>query len=116
MNSREDFDKIANEIFFPIYEVIAGDALNVSAQKSGNCLDIGCDGGHLGLSVAKLSNMDITLMDIKEDAIEIANKRVIDWGLEERASTMVGDVRKINLPDNRQRTGGFSKYLKGSKN
>ena len=100
MNSREDFDKIAEEIFFPIYEVIAGDALRAAGKKSGRCLDVGCGGGHLGLSVAKLSDMNLTLMDIKAEAIEIARQRIADWGLAERASAMVGDVCGNNLPDN----------------
>lgn len=100
MNSREDFDKIANEIFFPVYEVIAGDALQVCGKKSGSCLDVGCGGGHLGLSVAKLSAMRITLMDIKAEAIEIARQRIKDWGFAERASAIVGDVCGNNLPDN----------------
>ena len=47
MNSREDFDKIANEIFFPIYEVIAQEALRILGRKNGVCLDVGCGGGHL---------------------------------------------------------------------
>ncbi|PKM78254.1 MAG: SAM-dependent methyltransferase [Firmicutes bacterium HGW-Firmicutes-15] len=100
MNTRDDFDKIANEIFFPIYEVIAKNALKMSGQKSGACLDVGCGGGHLGLSVARASDMHITLMDIKEDSLKIADKRIKDWGLEDRSSTLVGDVRKISHPDN----------------
>jgi ubiquinone/menaquinone biosynthesis C-methylase UbiE len=101
MRSREDFDKIANEIFFPIYEVIAQDALRILGRKNGACLDVGSGGGHLGLSVAKASDMQITLLDVKEDAIQIANNRIKDWALEGRASTLISDVRKINLPDNR---------------
>ncbi|ODA39254.1 methyltransferase, UbiE/COQ5 family [Desulfosporosinus sp. BG] len=100
MNSREDFDKIANEIFFPIYEVIAQEALGVLGRKNGVCLDVGCGGGHLGLSVAKASDMRITLMDVKEDAIIIAKNRIKEWELEGRTSTIVSDVREINLPDN----------------
>lgn len=100
MSQKEDFDKIANEIFFPIYEVIAQDALRILGRRNGDCLDVGCGGGHLGLSVAKVSNMRVTLMDIKEDAIKTANNRIKDWELEGRTSTILGDVREINLPDN----------------
>ena len=100
MNSGEDFDKIANEIFIPIYEVIAQEALGILGRKNGACLDVGCGGGHLGLSVAKASEMHITLMDVKEDTIQIANNRIKDWALEGRASTIICDVREINLPDN----------------
>lgn len=100
MNKREEFDKIAREIFFPIYDVIAKDALHMAGKTHGTCLDIGSGGGHLGLSVAQASQMHVTLLDLKEDALKIASQRIKDWGLEDRASVMVGDVRNINWPDN----------------
>lgn len=100
MNKREEFDKIAREIFFPIYEVIAKDALKMAGKSGGACLDVGCGGGHLGLSVARASQMQVTLLDLEEDALKIASQRIKDWGLEDRASLMVGDVRHINWPDN----------------
>ncbi|MEQ8176446.1 MAG: class I SAM-dependent methyltransferase [Syntrophomonadaceae bacterium] len=100
MNKREEFDKIAREIFFQIYEVIAKDALKVAGKTSGACLDVGCGGGHLGLNVALASQMHVTLLDLEEDALKLASQRIKDWGLEDRASLMVGDVRHINWPDN----------------
>lgn len=100
MKNREEFDKIANEIFFPVYEVLARDALKISGRQNGACLDVGCGGGHLGLSVAKVSDMRITLLDINEEALKIAAQRIKDWDLEDRSTIMVGDVRKINKPDN----------------
>jgi ubiquinone/menaquinone biosynthesis C-methylase UbiE len=100
MKGKEDFDQIANEIFFPIYEVIARSALNQYGKKSGRCLDVGCGGGHLGLSVAKASDMSVILMDIKENPLKIAENRAKDWGLSGRSFLLIGDVRRIELPDN----------------
>ena len=43
-----EFDDIAENIFLPIYEVIATDLLEETGVVSGQMLDIGCGGGHLG--------------------------------------------------------------------
>jgi 2-polyprenyl-3-methyl-5-hydroxy-6-metoxy-1,4-benzoquinol methylase len=48
-----EFDKIAQEIFFPIYPVIADDILKLTGIRSGRLLDVGSGGGHLGLWVFK---------------------------------------------------------------
>lgn len=100
MKISEELDTIANEIFLPAYEIIAHNALRMLGRKSGSCLDIGCGGGHLGLSLARASNMHITLMDISEDTLKNANNRIENWGLSGRASTVVGDVHRIDLPGN----------------
>ncbi len=100
-NNREEYDKIANEIFFPIYEVLAKDALKISGHTMGECLDVGSGGGHFGLSVAQQSEMNITLMDLNENALDIAAQRIKDWSLTGRAGTLASDVRKIDCGDNR---------------
>lgn len=100
-NNRDDYDKIASEIFFPIYEVLAQDALRISGHTTGECLDVGCGGGHFGLSVAQQSAMHITLMDLNESALSIAARRIDEWGLAARAGTLMSDVRKIDCADNR---------------
>lgn len=100
MNDREDFDQIAEEVFFPAYEVIAQGALGTFGKYEGTCLDLGCGGGHLGLHIVKASKMDVILLDISEAALVIAEQRALDWGLAGRAKTLVSDVHHIGLPDN----------------
>lgn len=101
MEKEYGFDRIAREIFFPIYPVLAADILCMYGKKTGSCLDIGSGGGHLGLSVAKASEMDVTLLDINEKAIEIAKNRIADWNLTERATAVTADVHDIPFPENR---------------
>jgi ubiquinone/menaquinone biosynthesis C-methylase UbiE len=99
MGAEYPFDEVASNIFFPIYPVIAGDIIHLYGKKHGHCLDLGCGGGHLGLNVAKLSDMDVTLVDIKEEAINIATKRATDWGLESRSTAIAADVHHLPLKD-----------------
>ena len=49
-----EFDEIAERIFAPIYPVLAAQIMAETGIKRGNCLDIGCGGGLLGLHVALL--------------------------------------------------------------
>ena len=99
MGNAYEFDKIAQEIFFPIYAVIAKDIIRVSGVTEGRLLDLGCGGGHLGLSVLKATLMTATLIDKNPDAVEIAARRAAGWGLTGRARVIPGDVHKLPLPD-----------------
>ncbi|QNK40877.1 class I SAM-dependent methyltransferase [Caproicibacter fermentans] len=100
MNHAEDFDCIAENIFFPIYEVIAKDILAYSKITSGRILDLGCGGGHLGLSVLKQEKgLSAVLLDRNPDAAAIAEHRAAQWGLRQRATPIVADVSRIPLPD-----------------
>lgn len=100
MNHAEDFDWIAENIFFPIYEVIAKDILAYSPIASGRILDLGCGGGHLGLSVLKQEEgLSAVLLDRNPDAATIAERRAAQWGLRQRATPVVADVSRIPLPD-----------------
>lgn len=95
-----EFDKIAQEIFFPIYAVIASDALNRTGITSGRLLDIGCGGGHLGLSVLKAApDMTGILLDSDPEAIAIADARISDWELRDKAVAVHGKAEAIPLAD-----------------
>lgn len=94
-----EFDEIANGPFFPIYPVIAQQIKEKTGISSGKCLDIGSGGGHLGFSIAQITDMEVILLDKLEDALVIANKRAVDRGLEKRTSTLLGDVQQIPLED-----------------
>lgn len=94
-----EFDEIANGPFFPIYSVIAQQILERTGINSGTCIDIGSGGGHLGLSLAKITQMNVVLMDIREDALTIAKKRAAEWNLSERTSTVIGDAQCMPFED-----------------
>lgn len=98
-NARE-FDKIAQEIFFPIYAVIAEDILQKTNITAGRLLDLGSGGGHLGLSVLKAApGMTGILLDIDPEAVLIADRRTSEWGLESRAVAVCGNAEANPLAD-----------------
>ena len=96
-NKAREFDKIAHEVFAPIYPVIARQVLDKAQINEGICLDIGSGSGNLGLAIAKTSDLDIYLMDNNPEAIEILQENIVKQQFESRAKPLVGDVHNIPL-------------------
>ena len=96
----QEFDRIAREVFAPIYPVIAGQILRRTGIIRGHALDIGCGSGYLGLALAGQSDLELTLFDQSEDMLSLARKNITDRGLDDRVWTLHGDVARIPLPDN----------------
>lgn len=100
MGNAREFDYIAQTIMFPIYSVIAEDMLNDTGIREERMLDIGCGGGHMGLSVLKAApNLRGVLLDKNPEAAAIAEQRSAAWGLRDRSVVVIGDVQQIPLPD-----------------
>jgi ubiquinone/menaquinone biosynthesis C-methylase UbiE len=96
--SAEAYDRVAREVFLPIFPMIARKALDIYGQNDGVCLDIGSGGGMFGYNVALQSKMSVHFLDIQTEAIDICMKRGREWGLFSRSSYTVGDVHEIPLP------------------
>lgn len=95
-----EFDYIANEIFSPIYPVIAQQILAYTQSKSGTCLDLGSGGGHLGLAIASQAEHHIKLLDINPKALAISADRAALQGMTERTDYLHSSVEAIALADN----------------
>ena len=99
MNKAYEFDEIAQNVFLPIYQLIANQIKKETGIKDGVCLDIGCGGGHLGFALMKITNLDIIFLDNNKDALDISNKRSEDLGMADRTNTILGDVQSIPFKD-----------------
>jgi ubiquinone/menaquinone biosynthesis C-methylase UbiE len=94
----ERYDRIAREVFLPIFPVIARKALDIYGFRDGVCLDIGSGGGMFGYNVALQSRMSIQFLDIQAEAIDVCRRRGQEWGLLSRSAYAIGDVHAIPLP------------------
>lgn len=94
-----EYDRIAEEVFAPAFPAIAKLILEKYGRKDGKCLDIGSGGGHLGFAMLNLSQVEMVFLDNKPDALELADRRIIDRHLEKRASTLLGDATNVPAPD-----------------
>lgn len=93
------FDKIASEVFAPVYPVIAEQIKHKTGIARGTCLDVGSGGGHLGISVAKITDLYVYLFDESLEMLGIATQHITGHGLETRMKTLHGDVCEIPLSD-----------------
>ncbi|CQR72432.1 Demethylrebeccamycin-D-glucose O-methyltransferase [Sporomusa ovata DSM 2662] len=93
------YDESAGKLFAPIYPVIAEQIVNTTGKTKGKCLDIGTGPGYLGIAFAKITEMDVCLFDISENALNFAAKKIAEEGLENRMQTLQGDVHNIPLND-----------------
>ncbi|MDR0376376.1 MAG: class I SAM-dependent methyltransferase [Spirochaetaceae bacterium] len=90
-----EFDRIADEIFAPIYPVIARRLLELAGVYWGRCIDLGCGGGHLGLAAAEWFEGEIILLDSNPYALELAEKRI---SCRNRIRTLRADVHGLPFP------------------
>lgn len=96
INAKE-FDKIAREVFAPIYPVLAEQIINHTGISQGLCLDIGCGSGYLGLALARVSQLEVVLFDESSDMLELAESYIHESALGSRVKTLIGDVHGIPL-------------------
>lgn len=95
----EEFDRVAREVFAPIYPVITEQIKQKTGITRGTCLDIGCGGGYLGIALAGITELFIYLFDKSPEMLEIATRNIAGHGLQKRARTLLGDVHEIPLKD-----------------
>jgi len=93
-----EFNEIAKNIFYPIYPVIAQQILE-NGISEGICLDVGSGPGHLGLAIARQTQMQVCLFDVSPEALMIAAQNIQDEALEGRVYTKQGNVEDIPYPD-----------------
>lgn len=89
------YDRVAREIFAPVYPVIAAQIRTRTGITQGVCLDIGTGGGYLGIALAGLTDLEFYLMDKSPEMLAIAGMNVEVSGLQSRVRTMQGDVHQI---------------------
>jgi ubiquinone/menaquinone biosynthesis C-methylase UbiE len=98
MNPRS-YHAIATGPFAPLYPYYAGQILAKAGITSGWCLDVGCGGGYLGLEVAKISGLNLYLLDQSPEMVAIAQANVNEHATTGKVKIMQGDVAAIPLPE-----------------
>ena len=94
------YDETARNINGPMYDYYATQIKEKTAITKGACLDVGSNGGYLGLALAKITDLAMTFLDISAEGLEKAKAHIVEDGLVGRAQTLCADVQDIPLPDN----------------
>jgi ubiquinone/menaquinone biosynthesis C-methylase UbiE len=94
-----EFDRLAREVFAPVYPVLAEQIISRTGITRGGCLDIGCGGGYLGLALAQITDLETILFDESQDMLNLAQGYISQNGLDSRVKTLLGDVHDMPLED-----------------
>jgi nucleoside-triphosphatase THEP1/ubiquinone/menaquinone biosynthesis C-methylase UbiE len=95
----QSYEKTAREVFAPVYPVIAKQIKQRTGITSGLCVDIGAGTGHLGIEIAKITDLSVCLMDNSKGMLTVAEQNIANSGLDSRVKTMLGDVHNIPADD-----------------
>lgn len=95
----ENYDEQSRTVKQPLYDYYAQKIKENTQILEGHCLDVGSCGGYLGLSLMKITELNMTFFDIAETALEKASLHLKEDDLTQRGSTLLGDVHAIPLED-----------------
>lgn len=84
----------------PMYPLLIQQFLDDYNLSAGVALDIGTGPGNLAVELAKVTAMDLILVDIDGEALRTAQSRLFELGVDNRISTLCADVEKLPLRDN----------------
>jgi ubiquinone/menaquinone biosynthesis C-methylase UbiE len=93
------FDKIARETFAPAHVSIAEQIKEKTGITKGVCLDVGSGGGYLSIALARITDLDIFLLDNSWEMFDIALQNIFASDLGTRMRILYGDVHKIPVND-----------------
>ncbi|KHK01475.1 class I SAM-dependent methyltransferase [Desulfovibrio sp. TomC] len=102
MGDKQDvaaFLAISRDVFAPLYPYYADTFIYQSGIRRGLCLDLGCGGGQLGLSVAAASACFAVLLDQSPAMLQAAVRGAAQQGLAKRAVPLLADVHALPLQD-----------------
>jgi ubiquinone/menaquinone biosynthesis C-methylase UbiE len=96
----KEFAGIANEIFAPIYPLIAGQIMKRCNVREGICIDVGTGASNLAVALADASDLRIYAMDFSWNIQRMAMENIVSKGLQERIRFILGDVHRMPFHDN----------------
>ncbi len=88
------------QYFYSSDLAIAEQIINKAKIRRGKCLELFAGSGYLGLALAQISYLEVSLMDTSLDMLRLAKKNIADCGLTERMRVIRGGLRgMIDLAD-----------------
>jgi len=96
----EEFDKIAREVFAPIYPYLARQVRKDYQVARGIAVDAGSGPGYWAIELAKIApDLKVYALDIDPEAVKIIRRNVAAAGLESRVEAVEGNVQEMPFTD-----------------
>lgn len=83
----------------PIYPLLAQQFVDDYGLERGRCVDIGAGPGFVGIEIAKITEMEIYFVDLKQESLDEAQKNVEAAELENQVHFIKSDVHALSLED-----------------
>jgi ubiquinone/menaquinone biosynthesis C-methylase UbiE len=99
MNAKEYNEKVMKGYFKKVYPVIASQILQRTGIMDGCCIDLGGGPGMLGISLAEITNLNVTIYDLLPECIELAFENIAGKNLVQRVTAMQGAAEDIRFSD-----------------
>ena len=100
MGNAFEYDEIAEDVFGPIFGIIADDIISTTGIDKGSLLDIGCGGGHMGYAVMDRGTFHpVCLLDKNDEAISKAEQRGKELGKSDEVDYVIGNVECMPIQD-----------------
>lgn len=99
MNAAEYNEKIMKGRFRKIYPVIALRIVERTGKNEGQCIDLGGGPGMLGICIAKITAMQVTVCDPLPECIELVSENAREHNVESQVKGVVGCAEKLPFED-----------------
>lgn len=91
----------ANHRFMPVYGYLAKQIAQDYASGRSNCLDLGCGEGQITVELARITDLEVTGLDIEPEVLELGRRYAQECGLDgSRLHWVCADVHSLPYPDN----------------
>ena len=95
------FEYTQDHPFAPMYPLLAKEIVVNYEIVDGKCLDIGTGNAALSIELTKITDLDITALDIEPEVVEMAKNNCVQHGVSSnRIRFVTSPVENIPLPDN----------------
>ncbi len=99
MNAIEYNEKVMKGHFKKIYPVIASQIVECTGVTSGHCIDLGGGPGMLGISMAMITDLKVTVYDLLEDCIKLVPENAEANGVGDKVNAIQGVAEDIKFKD-----------------
>ena len=90
-----NFKETAETIFAPVYKVLARQVIHDYKISEGVCVDIGSGTGGFACEIAKISDMTVYALDIRNEMVELMKGKIKEENLTGRVIPKIGDVHAL---------------------
>jgi len=100
MDAVEFNEKIMKGHFRKIYPVIARQVVDRTGVTGGRCIDLGGGPGMLGICIAQITRLQVTVVDLMPECVELTRTNSLEEEVAHRVDAVQGVAEQLPFADN----------------